>query len=135
MVDFVRKGQKELPLANIIMQAGYNLAHATQWNDSLSMHHQVESIHGAKELIEIAETMVCGSVGGFDAVKVGRKRIYQEYDHWDENGRWKEGDKYDRLFARWLWLFTFYVGGDDKTPFGSGNWRNVGDLKKFYKKK
>jgi hypothetical protein len=117
------------------MQAGYNLAHATQWTDSLNLHFHIKNIHAAEELIEMAETMVCGSVGGFDVVKVGKKRIYQEPNDWSsKESRWSEEGKYDRLFERWLWLFTFYVGGDDKTPFGSGNWRNVGDLKKFYKK-
>jgi hypothetical protein len=135
MADFIKKGDKSISLQNIIMQAGYNLAHATQWTDSLNLHLHVQDIHAAEELIEMAEVMVCGSVGGFDAVKVGKKHIYQEPSHWDEKGTWPESGKYDRLFERWLWLFTFYVGGDDKTPFSSGNWRNVGDLKKFYKKK
>jgi hypothetical protein len=138
MVDFVRKGQKELPLANIIMQAGYNLAHATQWTDSLSMHHQAESIYAAKELIEMAEIMTCGSIGGFGAVKVGRKYIYQESGHWDKESRWSESGKYDRLFERWLWLFTFYVGrpGEcDDVELGHSGWRTVGNLKKFYKRK
>ena len=134
MADFVNKGDKSISLSNIIMQAGYNLAHATQWTGSSSLHTYIKSIHSAEELIKIAEVMTCGSTGGFGVVKVGKKTFIQESREWHEEDNWKEGDKYDRLFSRWLWLFTFYVGGDDKTPFSSGNWRTVADLKKFYKK-
>ena len=134
MADFVNKGDKSISLSNIIMQAGYNLAHATQWMDASSLHFRLQSIHGAEELIEMAEVMVCGSTGGFDAVRVGKKRIYQEPNDWDKESRWSESGKYDRLFERWLWLFTFYTDYGDNKNLGHKGWRTVADLKKFYKK-
>ena len=136
-VDFIKKGMKELPLKNIIMEAGNELGMSTQWLDSSSIDNRAKHIHSAEALIEVAEIMVCGSTGGFDVVKVGKKLVYQETrgEEFFPDHRSPEHGKYDHLFERWLWLFTFYVGGTDRTELGHKGWRNVGQLKKFFKAK
>lgn len=145
-MDFVQKGMKELPLKNIIMEAGRNLGMYIQWSKKMDwVNQQAEYFHQANCLIEIAEVMVCGSVGGFDAVKVGNKTISQDIrgEEFFPDRRWSERGKYDPLFERWLWLFTFYVqrheritsatiAADDRTLLGGSGWYKVGDLKRFF---
>jgi len=128
MYHEIKKGDRSLSLENIIMQAGYDLAYATQWRAASDAHIFARSIATATAFIEIAEVMVCGSIGGFDSIRVKNRSIEQQ--------NWSEANKYDKIFSRWLWLFTFYVGGKDDTPFSSSSyrWRNVGDLKEFYKR-
>lgn len=131
-MDYIKRGMKEIPLKSIIMEAGYNLASYVQWSKNVSWEeHRTEYYYSAKCLIELAETMVCGSVGGFDAVKIGKKYITQQGN--SEDSCWSEASKYDDFFARWLWLFTFYHGGNDKTNIGPAGWYKVKDLKKFFR--
>jgi hypothetical protein len=121
----IEKGMSALSLENIIMEAGSELASMVQWSEHADwLPSKLGGYYTSKCLIELAETMVCGSVGGFDK---GQQRN-------DGPGMWGE-DLYDSLFARWLWLFNHYVGGTNLTNLGHEGWLKVRDLKKFFAKK
>lgn len=123
-MGFIEKGMLSLPLRNIIMEAGSELASMVQWSRrSEWLPSQLEGYYTSKCLIELAETMVCGSVGGFDK---GQQP--------NAGPMWGE-ELYDKLFARWLWLFNHYVGGSILTNLGHEGWYKVRDLKKFFAKK
>ena len=123
-MSFIEKGMSALPLRTIIMEAGSELASMVQWSKHVDwLHHRLEYYYTSKYLIEMAETMVCGSIGGYD-----------KGQHENSGAMWGE-DLYDALFARWLWLFNHYVCGNNQTNLCFEGWYKVRDLKKFFAKK
>ena len=119
----IEKGMKVIPLSTLIMEAGNELGMLSQWDSIDGIHFAVDASISAKTLIELAETMVCGSVGGFDTGQQTERGMKYE-------------DKYDGLFARWYWLFKHYVkNSSDKRDLGHEGWRTVADLKKAFTNK
>ena len=119
----IEEGMKVIPLSTLIMEAGDELGMLTQYTSLDNLHFKVNASIAAKTLIELAETMVCGSVGGYDDGQQTEKGM-------------KYADKYDPLFARWYWLFKHYVRKpSDKTDLGHKGWRTVADLKEAFKER
>jgi hypothetical protein len=121
----IEKGMSALSLEKIIMEAGYALGSVIQESEFLEWSgRRHESIIEAKVLIELAEVMVCGSVGGYDK---GQQ---------PNGGEPWMAHKYDKLFARWYWLFKHYVKRPDTISVAEGwAWHTVNDLKKAFTRK
>lgn len=91
-----KKKDEKLTFERLILKAGEHLSDACMWSfDNIS--EQYEYFVKAKSIIELVETLDCGSIGGYDKdqQKFGFK-------------------KYGNLVSRWLWLFNKFVGTNYK---------------------
>jgi hypothetical protein len=110
--------RKRLTIKDIIFGAGKNLCLAQQWGRMQSYSRLLRYITKAECLIEIAEIMDCGSVGGFGT---GRDYI--------ENNR----GKYDTLYLRWYALFRDIMPDYEKTEYLPGGFRTLEQVSDFFK--
>ena len=118
-MNFVHRGDESISLANLILEGGEELLYVVQWSDYISWTvHKMEHYHNAKTLIQLAEVMVCGSIGGFDVV-THKGNLITQRSHPFHSTNWKENEKYDPIFTRWLWLFTFYLNDKQRNLFGN----------------
>ena len=109
---------KRLSIRDIVFRAGSHLSMMHQW---AGMHSHERAVHyetKAETLIEMAEVMDCGSVGGF-----GVGKDYIEKHH----------GEYARIYLRWYALFRDIMPNYKKDEYLPGANRTLKDLSKFFK--
>ena len=121
-MSFVSR-KKSITIKDVLMEAGDNLCMVLQWSNPLAISSQLKYYHKAECLVEMAEVMDCGSVGGFGS---GQSTV-NSYK-----------SKHDGLFSRWAGLYLAYVDADpgNKSLVATKmHWATFANLKRFFKDK
>ena len=109
---------KNISIRVLIKRAMECLNQINQWRDNL---HSLGNAHKyyikAEALIELIETIDCGSVGGYA----------------NEGKIDKLKSQYDSLFARWLYYYDIFVG-PHPDPKEISEYYSIEDLKKMFRR-